>query len=46
MKSLLEVWRPLLYQLSYTPKYLIERSGVALMCGALFHARNSITSHP
>ena len=40
----LAIWRPLLYQLSYTPKYEVVRLGVACMCGASFRARFSITS--
>ena len=38
-------WRPLLYQLSYTPKYLVEQIGVARQCGTCFRARISIPSN-
>ena len=38
-------WRPLLYQLSYTPKYWVERVGVAWTCGTFFRARISISSN-
>ena len=41
----LTIWRPLLYQLSYTPKYSLVKDGVARQCGTSFRARISIPSN-